>query len=565
MKKNILGLTVLLSVISFTSCDKDFNTIGSEIVGGDHFNFDKLDLQVSVETKLTGHVQSNNLAVNHLGIYNDPAFGVTKASFVSQLELINENPIIGNEGTQVIDSVYIYIPYFVDSDKTITDVDGSNTYVLDSVYGYNEASKFKLHVYENGYFIRDFDPTNNFESAQKYYTNDMSKITPFKGVDLLNNSADLSQSEEFFVSNKEIVLYETNGSGLYVDEDGDILANQIDVLLRVVKERKVPGIWLDLNKTFFEQKLFGSLASGKLYSNAVFKDYFRGLLFEVEEITTGVGSLATLDFSKAEIKVLYKSENTIANLDGTTSTTTTRKSLDLGIGYNGVTRKSNTINLIDYDFSDAYDDGLADTSGENLYIKGGKGSVVYIDIPSADIDDLRDRNLLINEANLVFYINKTEMGHTNQVEPERIYLFDATNNQPILDYYSDPSTFSDVKKNKSGFGGIIEKDDQDHPKGIKYKIKITNHINRVLNGDSDENENVRLGLVVTESINIFSSAFLADAAVVGIDRIPFGHVMSPLGTVLHGPNSTAIYTDPDTGVDTPLRLKLEIYYTEPTN
>lgn len=553
MKKIILGLTVLLSVISLTSCDKDFNTIGSDILDGDHFDLVKTDLQVSVETKATGPVQSNNLPVNHLGIYKDPAFGITKAHFVSQLELTSENPIIGNAGTQVIDSVYIYVPYFVDSDETVTDTDGSKTYVLDSVYGYDENAKFKLHVYENGYFIRNFDPTDNFQSSQKYFTNDKaSKIDPFKGSELLNNSSNLSQNEEFFVSNKEIVIYETDGNGNYVDADGVIVgAND-----RVVKERKAPGIWLDLKKSFFEDKLFGSLASGKLYSNAVFKDYFRGLLFEVEEITTpGVGSLATLDFSKAEIKVLYKSENTITNANGTTGTTTTSKNLTFGVGYNGTTRTANSINLIDYEFSGAYNSGLADTSGENLYIKGGNGSVVYIDIPLADIQTLRDGNLLINEANLVFYINTDiyiGMGASGQVEPERIYLFDATNNTPLLDYYSDSSTNSNTKKNKSNFGGIIEKDDQDPAKGIKYKIKITSHINRVLNGDSDENENIRLGLVVTENINIYSNAFVAANTT---DRVPFGQVMSPLGTVLYGPNSI----DPDK------KLKLEIYYTEPTN
>ena len=52
MKKIILGLTVLLSVTSLTSCDKDFNTIGSDIVGGNHFDLDKIDVQVSVETKI---------------------------------------------------------------------------------------------------------------------------------------------------------------------------------------------------------------------------------------------------------------------------------------------------------------------------------------------------------------------------------------------------------------------------------------------------------------------------------------------------------------------------------
>lgn len=179
---------------------------------------------------------------------------------------------------------------------------------------------------------------------------------------------------------------------------------------------------------------------------------------------------------------------------------------------------------------------------------------------------LRAENILVNEANLVFYIDKSEssgMGNSSQYEPERIYLFDATNNTPILDYFSDPSTNQDVKKNKSSFGGIIEKEEvnsNEPKKGIKYKIKLTSHINRVINGDSDENENIRLGLVVTENINVSSNAFVF---LNSSTRVPLGSVMSPLGTVLHGPNSTEVYTDPDTGEDIPMKLKLELFYTKP--
>jgi hypothetical protein len=351
-----------------------------------------------------------------------------------------------------------------------------------------------------------------------------------------------------------------------VDENGVVLTNQSDLTLRVVKERKTPGLWLDLKKSFFEQKLFGSAAAGKLYSNSLFKEYFRGLLFEVEEVNSGEGSMATLDFSRAEIKVIFKSENTITNSDGTTGTSITRKTIDLGIGFNGSSRRANTINLIDYDYSTRYTDGLADLSGENIYIKGGEGSVLFIDIPIADIEALRDENLLVNEANLVFYINQSDdlgMGSLNQIEPQRVYLFDATNNRPILDYSADGSVEADMKRNKRAFGGIITKESVAPYNGIKYKVRLTSHINRVINGEAGENDNIRLGLVVTENINIFSNAYLSNPLTFGFDKVPFGHVMSPLGTVLHGPNSTEIYTDPDTGDDIPLKLKLEIYYTKP--
>jgi hypothetical protein len=572
MKKFFLNTAIFILLIGTISCDKDFNTIGSDVIGENNFDFEKVDISVDAFSKKTGAVQSNNLPVNHLGIYNDPAFGITKAHYVSQITLAAENSTIGD--SQVIDSVYLYVPYFFDSSETVTATDGSKTYELDSVYGYNESSKFKLHVYENGYYIRDFDPDNNFESAQKYYTDDKSsKIDPFKNPELLNNSTNISQNEAFFIENREIIIYETNGAGEFVDADGVLLSTPADISSRVVKERKTPGIWLDLKNSYFQNKLFGAAASGKLVSNTLFKDYFRGLLFEVEEITPGVGSMATLDFSKAEIKILYKATTNTTNASGAPVVTITNNTLVLNIGHNGSAKRNNSINLIENTFSADFNANF-NTNGESavgadLYVKGGNGAVTYIDIPMSgplglSLSDYKSKGYLINEANLVFYINTTKMGG-NSIEPERIYLFDATNNTPVIDYYADGSTSSDSKRGKYGFGGIITRESVDPKKGIKYKIRLSSHINNVLNGDDDVNENIRLGLVVSENINTFTSGFLKTPFTIGTDEVkllPFSSIMSPLGTVLHGSSSTATYTDDD-GVVVPMKLKLEIYYTKP--
>lgn len=553
MKKYFLITTIFILLVGAVSCDKDFNTIGSSVVGGNNFDLIKDSISLEAFSKKTGPVQSNNLPINHLGIYNDPAFGVTKAHFVSQITLDFANPTIGD--SQVIDSVYLYVPYFSTLKETATD--GSRTFELDSVYGYDETAKFKLHVYENGYYIRDFDPEDNFESAQKYYTDDKaSKIDPFKFSELLNNSSNISQNEAFFIENKEILIYETNGSGQYVDADGELLTNQLDPSLRIVKERRAPGIWLDLKKSYFQEKLFGAGAVGKLSSNTLFKDYFKGLLFEIEEISTGVGSMATLDFSKAEIKVLYKATTTTTDENENPVSTVTNNSLSLSIGHNGSSKRNNSINLIENSFSSDFIANADSTIGANLYVKGGNGSIVYIDIPTSELNDFLDKGYLLNEANLVFYINTTKMG-SNAIEPERIYLFDATNNTPLVDYFADGSSYFDSKRNKFVFGGIIERESVDPKKGIKYKLRISSHINNVLNGDDTVNENIRLGLVITENINTFTSGFLKTPITVGSDQLnilPFSSIMSPLGTVLYGSN-------PPVG-DYDKRVKLEIYYTK---
>jgi hypothetical protein len=553
MKKYFLIAAIFILLVGIVSCDKDFNTIGSSVVGGNNFDFEKVDIPVNAFSKKTGPVQSNNLPINHLGIYNDPAFGITKAHYVSQIALDFPNSTIGN--SQVIDSVYLYVPYFSTLKQTATN--GSRTFELDSIYGYDETVKFKLHVYENGYFIRDFDPADNFESAQKYYTDDKSsKIDPFKGSELLNNSANVSQNEAFFIENKEIIIYKTNGSGQYVNIENVVLLDQLDVSLRVVKERKTPGIWLDLKKSYFQDKLFGAAAAGKLVSNTLFKDHFRGLLFEVEEISAGVGSMATLDFSKAEIKVLYKATTNTTDENGNPVITVASKILSLSIGHNNSSKRNNSINLIENTFSNDFIANADSAVGADLYLKGGNGSIVYIDIPTSELNNFLDEDYLINEANLVFYINTTKMG-SNAVEPERIYLFDATNNTPLIDYFADGSSSSNFKRNKFVFGGILERESVDPKKGIKYKLRISAHINKVLNDNSTINQNIRLGLVISENINTFAGGFFKTPITVGSNQLnilPFSSIMSPLGTVLYGSN-------PSVG-DYDKRVKLEIYYTK---
>lgn len=594
MKNSLVkGIAFVVGLFTLVSCDKDFNSMGSDLLDDNHFTLEKYEVQnLKAYSKATGPVQSNNLPINALGIYKDPYFGTTKAQFVSQVELTTANPTIGYQ--PVIDSVYLYVPYF-STLKSTTEA-GERVYELDSVYGYSETAKFKLHVYENGYFLRDFDPATDFESGQKYYSNEKPQIEAFKGTELLNNSTKVAQNEEFVFSNKEIFIYKTDGNGAYVDAAGAVLANQNDVTLRVIKERKLPGLWLDLKNSFFQQKILDAAASGVLFNNNSFKNYLRGLLFEVQEITPDQGALAMLDFSTAEFKILYKAA-TLAPTTEVPNPTKTRRTLTLQMGYKSTgSKKANSINFIEHTRSTNYQTKLTAsnevTGDDRLYLKGGNGSVAFIDVFGPDVKkavndvlvpepngngipdelellriDLKQNNWLVNEANLVFYIDKAPMSDSKQIEPERIYIFDATNHKPIIDYYADNSTGSNVKKNKGSFGGIIERetvaDANGNKKGIKYKVRLTEYIRQLIkNENTDYDDNVRLGVAVIEDINSPSNAYLNPANPITIETIqvpfiPVSSVMTPLGTVLYGTNIPA--GDPNVAK----KLKFEIYFTKP--
>lgn len=194
------------------------------------------------------------------------------------------------------------------------------------------------------------------------------------------------------------------------------------------------------------------------------------------------------------------------------------------------------------------------------YSSAGTPTVGPNGIPD-ELDDLRNpsdgKKLLVNEANLTFFIDKDKM--TGAAEPNRVYLYDLNNHRPIIDYYLDYSVASNSKNNKYVHGGIIEKDAATsayNKRGIKYKVRLTNHIMNLISKDST---NVRLGLVVTESIGLASNSKLLNSisGVNPFNKYPSAAVFNPLGTVLFGNNIPV--TDPNYAK----RLKLEIYYTKP--
>lgn len=81
----------------------------------------------------------------------------------------------------------------------------------------------------------------------------------------------------------------------------------------------------------------------------------------------------------------------------------------------------------------------------------------------------------------------------------------------------------------------------------------------MMNLISNDSTNVRLGLVVTESIAIASNAKLKNSTSVAnpFNKYPSAAVYNQLGTVLFG--NQIPQTDPNYAK----RLKLEIYYTKP--
>ena len=525
-------LLLVVSISFFVSCDKEYSEIGDALIGENNFDLSKENYNVIAYNQKITPIQSDNLPINALGIYDNPAFGKTTANFATQLTLASVNPTINLALNPLIDSVYIDVPYFVDASQTKLLTTGGNAYVLDSIYGALNA-KIKLSIYES---TRSMEKQTGVE--QIFYTNQNAEFDGYKFGARLNDfvTPENAQNEAFFFNAKQNTL-------ITKDADG-----------KEVRTYSAPSMRLKLNTTFFRDKILNAPA-GKLATNDVFKEYFRGLYFKVEQSGVDLGSLCSINFGKGTITIKYK-ENTSLTVE-----TRIDKTIVLNMSGSTVSLLNETNTNSDYDKATTLPNMALEA--ERLYVKGGEGSLAILELFGADINNdgvadeleaIRNNGWLINEANLVFNIDASSMA--NSFEPERIYLYDFTNGLSVLDYLVDGSGAVKPKRAKVVFDGNIKKAPDNGTvkgRGLTYKFRITDHIRNLVN--KKDTKNVKLGLVVTEDIAIANFNFLRTATITPAFSVaPRASVMNPLGTILYGGKSTV----PDTK-----RLKLEIYYTKP--
>lgn len=581
--KAVIAVMVLL--ISFIACDKDFTTIGTDVIGNIHFDAKDTVYSAIAYNRKLDPVQTNGLSSNLLGVYYDPIYGPSSASVVSQMS-IQTQP----SGDNIeLESVVLLIPYFshVNSDDP-TDSDGHTNYLLDSLYGNQEAT-MRLSIYRNNYFLRDYDPESDFEDNQKYFSDGSASLSENISSEL--DSELIHVIEEFTPSSETIVLTEINEEG--VEEETEFIAPAIRIVLDEEDDLQ-----------YWQELIIDKVGEPELSNANNFKNYFRGLYFKIED-TSGDGSMVMLNFSSANVTLNYTNVSDLTNtdtdvipdiadadVDGDGNIDTGSLDTDLdgikdsadvdqtgGDDINGdgiddtivpVTEGTsvldftgNRVNLFENNFNMSLANGDPTLGDEKLYLKGGQGSMAMIELFGIDADDdevpdelddfkVRAENWLINEANLVFYEDESQINTSDMIEDhknDRLYLYDLKNNQPIIDYYYDtPSTTVPYLSIGNHLGIRTEDGDGNY----KFKIRITEHITNILQKDS---LNTKLGLVLSTNVNLIENADILweSGADDDIEKVPLGSVLSPKGTVLYG-NNTA---------NTGKKVKLEIYYTEP--
>lgn len=597
----------LAGVMFMFSCQEDGTTLGIGVIDESPLRTDIQEFDVFASNKGIKAVQTNKLPIYQLGNYIDPLYGKTEARITTQVGLAaaagnptfgvhsqdtednadndgNENTLVENE---VVTEVFLYIPFLqnpvgdadgdgvadafdVDPEDANSDSDGDtvsdnqerldgtdplnpdtdddgitddedddtvlNTFPknvdLDSIYGVDLQSiydgaveSFNLKVERSTFFLRNLDPDSGFLESQEYYST--ADFTPDFVGELLFEG-------EVVISTEEIIILK--------EDDPD--TEDVDESLEV-DQRLQPGIRVPLDTDFFQENILDNEGKSQLLSQANFVDFFRGI-----HLTVSDDILILLDLTQGNIRINYEYDG----LDeGEVVTRENNYQITLLTGGGNQAIQGNAVNTM---INDPLPPEIASQvdNGENasqIFLKGGPGTFAEVHLFEPNnaeniINEIKANNWIINEANIVFYIDRAALDAAGiSDEPPRLYLYNADTNSALYDITqgNEPSLLGRVDSN---YGGAIEKEND---KGVKYKIKITNYINDIIVRDS---ANATLGLAVTADITnpIGIGAMLDDDTEADL---PVANSLTPLSTVLIGSNV------PDSDDN---KMKLQIFYTE---
>ncbi|MGO1728586.1 MAG: DUF4270 domain-containing protein [Flavobacteriaceae bacterium] len=516
--KNTLGLFGF--IIAMTACQDNTFETGSDYI-------DSIDLQPAYEidevtsySEKIGAVQTNGLSNYLLGNYDDPIYGKSTTSLLTQLSLGSTNPNFGTNPE--VDSVVLSFPLF---GRKIEE----DTYELDSIYGEGD---FKMKIYESNYYLRNLDPGDDgeFDQNQAYYSDQIGEFENF------------FESTPLFES--DVITYDEVISPITLIDSSK---SEVDTI------RMSPRIRIKLPKAYFQDKIIDQAGNNVLVNNNNFINHLRGLYFQMEQVGPDP-IMFYLNFATdaTEIKIHYTTERENNSTDDGDESNEKHESFKLN--FQGI-----KVNLYDNDFGVDLSNQDKTNGEENLYLKGGEGSAGIINLFSGpdsnndgvsdQLEELREKNWIINEANLILYVND-DIASTDQNIVKRLFIYNADDNRILPDYLNDPSVNENNPTN-SAFIHLPPLDEDDNGNKF-YRLRITNHIHNVINNDST---NVKLGLLLSENVNLTKTKKVKNDDPSEISKVIESSVITPRGTVLHGSNSP----------DEQKRMKLRIIYTETEN
>lgn len=597
--------TCLILILILISCNKDYHPLGEPIFSDLTLETKNKNIPVFTYQQSVNQVQSNVQPLAQLGQINHPVFGVVQASIFTQISIGpdlffgNLKQSLENSGDQddvniipeneTIKEVYLEIPFFSNTDDSdndgvidlfdadpndpasnsdndnLTDIvesqlglnplsedsdeDGildhddndnqnydseNRVYEIDSIYG-NRDSEFNLQVHELTYYLNNLDSNDNFESAQIYYSNRDYYDEGYIGETLFNGQIKLNFGEV----------------RLNFAED-DLASEDIDETT-LIETRLSPRLRIPLNKNFFQKNLIELEGTNFLLDDATYQKRMRGIIIRGDNFSDNLYMLLDIQNAEINVKYVFDDYNTQGTLDDLSDDIIEKRERNLTLTLGNTRINSLKNSAFNSAIKNRIEASLNNQPSDKLFVQSsrlhGKIRLFSNENPEVNeiLNNIREEKLLVNQANLIFYVDPETI--TEEITAQRIYLYNFKNGLPISDYIIDLSTSNfGTNSNKSTFGGILELSEDGKP--YLYKFNLTNHITNIIKNDS---LNYDLGLAITGNIeNPFTIKAKTSEEGLDIDY-PLSATLNPLGTVLVGshPDSTSVNK----------KVKLELIYS----
>ncbi|WP_299626271.1 DUF4270 family protein [uncultured Tenacibaculum sp.] len=449
MKKIFYISAAFVSFLLVMSCEKDFREIGGNVISNNNFTTDQITLEVETTPIDISSVRADNIAIGNLGeywlgVYNNNDYKRVEASIISQLNITPNPRTEQNSTTDELDSIYVFndayliLPY--ESTQTGRGTNGVPEFRLDSVLG-NDQVPVAIKVYRNGTFLNRLNPNdpseqNSFESDQSYTE-----------LELLNDNPNYVHVPNP-VDTILPVQRELSTGSTFFDE--------------VKLNNSIPFIRIKLNKARMKELFWDKFGDPEFSTTDAFNQYFKGLIIKAEG-TDGAMVPITLNTTRPSVEFYYTETRVEIENGARVVKDTVLSSYPFTLS--GVTNSQ-------YKMSAAQSPAPTATS---FNIQGTAGSMARINILNGnELQTLRERNILINDATLTFNIDASR--DTTKV-PLRLFLYRETSN-------GDEQIKDAITEGAASFGGGLSIVDA---KPSSYSFGITDYVSDLISGEIDEN------------------------------------------------------------------------------
>jgi len=466
--KSAFSIFSVLAIMVFVvfSCESDADELGKQFFPNTA-NLDEVGIDIiayNVDSKDSIKSDTRVLGNALLGVFDEPVFGMRKASYVTQLipndfsRDFGKNPVVDSVILQIIpkykqdslttkDIKINKVPSDVDSIKTVS------TYPM-VIYGKRKISGNPTGLTIEVHEIGDFIGGNN------------SEIHSSKTV-----------SETTLLGKEKI---STNIEGIRITN-----ANNP----KEVFSNLTTAIRIKLDSSFFKTKIVDKQGQSELNDVASFIRYFKGLRISVIE---NDGFLFYFNPEQVSLTMHYSYDHT----ESDQTTTRKKNTLTFNLG-----RRNAQFSQFEFnrpqDYKDAMNNINKSTGDPKLYLQGSGGASAEFVIPDSKIQELKER-----------YRNDKTGILSAKI---RIYSDEITWNNDL----EKPSTFTILQKDarkfmddlvvlrQVGLSQIVAKDLNKNP--AYYDLDITQTLKNIIEKDAENKPiKIRVGDFVVDSKGVLT-------------------------------------------------------------